>query len=115
MLWAIACFALFAAGFLYQWPTTLALISNAAPGPVNATMMGAAFFFSGFVSNYVAGWLGGFYEAMTPGRFWGLHGAISLVGALATWAAIKPLSRILSPAPQSEPAVALAEALAERA
>lgn len=115
MLWGVACFALFGVGFLYQWPTTLALISNAAPGPVNATMMGAAFFFSGFVSNYLAGWLGGFYEAMSPARFWLLHGGISLVGALATWAAVRPLNRILAPGPGGKPEPAMAGALAESA
>lgn len=115
MLWGVACFALCAMGFLYQWPTTLALISNAAPGPVNATMMGAAFFFSGFVSNYLAGWLGGFYGVMSPAQFWLMHGAISLVGALATWAAIRPIDRILATASGGEEAPVLAEALAESA
>lgn len=115
MLWGVACFALCALGFLYQWPTTLALISNAAPGPINATMMGAAFFFSGFVSNYLAGWLGGFYGVMSAGQFWLMHGAISLVGALATWAAVRPLNRILAPVPGSAPEPAMAEALAESA
>jgi POT family proton-dependent oligopeptide transporter len=103
MLWGVACFALCAAGFLYQWPPTLALISNAAPGPVNATMMGGAFFFSGFVSNYLAGWLGGFYGVMSPGGFWLMHGGISLVGALATWVAIRPLNRILTPTSGTAP------------
>ena len=95
MLWAVACFALFGLGFIYQWPTTLALVSSAAPAPINATMMGVAFLFGGFIANYLAGWLGGFYEAMSPAWFWGLHGAISLVGALATWAFTAPLNRIL--------------------
>ena len=111
MLWGAACFALCAAGFLYQWPPTLALISNAAPGPVNATMMGGAFFFSGFVSNYLAGWLGGFYGAMSPGSFWLMHGGISLVGALATWFAIRPLNRILAPTSARAPETKVAGAL----
>lgn len=95
MLWAVACFGLFALGFIYQWPTTLALVSSAAPAPINATMMGVAFLFGGFVANYLAGWLGGYYEAMSPARFWALHGAISLVGAIATWLCAKPLNRVL--------------------
>ncbi|MBU7580406.1 MAG: DUF2339 domain-containing protein [Porphyrobacter sp.] len=95
MLWAVACFSLFALGFIYQWPTTLALVSSAAPAPINATMMGVAFLFGGFVANYLAGWLGGYYEAMSPARFWALHGAISLVGAVATWLCAKPLNSVL--------------------
>jgi POT family proton-dependent oligopeptide transporter len=58
-------------------------------------MMGVAFLFGGFVPNYLAGWLGGYYEAMSPARFWALHGAISLVGAIATWLCAKPLNRVL--------------------
>ena len=115
MLWGVACFALCALGFLYQWPTTLALISNAAPGPINATMMGAAFFFSGFVSNYLAGWLGGFYEAMSAERFWLMHAGISLAGALATWAAIKPLNRVLTTTSEAAPGAVISGVAAERA
>jgi POT family proton-dependent oligopeptide transporter len=67
--------------FLYYWPTLLALVSQAAPAKVNATMMGLAFM-SLFVSNTLIGWIGGFYEKMTPAEFWGMHAAIAAVGGL---------------------------------
>ena len=51
--------------FLYYWPTLLALVSRAAPAKVNATLMGLAFM-SLFISNNLIGWIGGFYEKMTP-------------------------------------------------
>lgn len=111
MLWAVACFGLFAVGFIYQWPTTLALISSAAPAPINATMIGVAFLFGGFVANYLSGWLGGYYETMSPARFWALHGAISLVGAIATWFCAKPLNAILLGARDRAPSEAAAEVL----
>ena len=51
--------------FLYYWPTLLALVSRAAPAKMNATLMGLAFM-SLFISNNLIGWIGGFYEKMTP-------------------------------------------------
>ena len=56
--------------FIYYWPTLLALVSRAAPAKMNATLMGLAFM-SLFISNSLIGWIGGFYEKMTPARFGG--------------------------------------------
>lgn len=67
--------------FLYYWPTLLALVSRAAPAKVNATLMGFAFM-SLFVSNNIIGWLGGFYEKLSPAAFWGMHAAIGACGGL---------------------------------
>jgi proton-dependent oligopeptide transporter, POT family len=67
--------------FLYYWPTLLALVSQAAPAKVNATMMGLVFM-SLFVSNTLIGWIGGFYEKMTPAGFWAMHAAIAAAGGL---------------------------------
>ena len=59
--WSIACFALFAWGFIYNWPITLALCSRVAPPAIGGVIMGVAFL-TNFVSNYLSGWLGAFYE-----------------------------------------------------
>jgi len=67
--------------FLYYWPTLLALVSRAAPARVNATMMGFAFM-SLFVANNLIGWIGGFYEKMTPLAFWSMHAAIGAMGGV---------------------------------
>jgi POT family proton-dependent oligopeptide transporter len=67
--------------FLYYWPTLLALVSRAAPAKVNATLMGLAFM-SLFISNTLIGWIGGFYEKMTPSEFWAMHAAIAAGGGL---------------------------------
>ncbi|MBR7619525.1 peptide MFS transporter [Phenylobacterium sp. 20VBR1] len=98
LLWSVACFALFGLGFIFQWPTTLALCSRAAPAAIGGVIMGVAFL-TAFVSNYLSGWLGGFYEKMTPFNFWGLHAAISLAGAVGILLFIRPLNRILQPTP----------------
>jgi proton-dependent oligopeptide transporter, POT family len=96
--WSVGCFALFGIGFLYQWPTTLALISRSAPPAVNSTMMGAAFL-APFSANLLVGWLGGFYEKLPHATFWLLHAAISGFGAVAILAAFRPLTRLLAPRP----------------
>jgi POT family proton-dependent oligopeptide transporter len=77
--------ALYCAGlgvaFLYYWPTLLALVSRAAPARANATMMGIAFL-SLFISNNLIGWIGRFYEQMSPTSFWVMHAAIAATGGL---------------------------------
>jgi POT family proton-dependent oligopeptide transporter len=83
--------------FLYYWPTLLALVSRAAPAAVNATMMGLAFM-SLFFSNNLIGWIGGFYERMTPAAFWGLHAAIAATGGLLVLVFGRRLERVLSTA-----------------
>jgi POT family proton-dependent oligopeptide transporter len=80
--------------FLYYWPTLLALVSQAAPAKVNATMMGIAFM-SLFVSNNLIGWIGGFYERMSPTAFWSMHAAIAAVGGILVLLFGRRLSRIL--------------------
>ena len=81
--------------FMYYWPTLLALVSRAAPAKVNATMMGIAFL-STFVSNIVIGWIGGFYERMSPREFWALHAAIAATGGLVVLLFGRRLGRVLA-------------------
>jgi proton-dependent oligopeptide transporter, POT family len=81
--------------FLYYWPTLLALVSRAAPARVNATMMGVAFM-TLFVANNLIGWIGGFYEKMSPAGFWGLHAAIGATGGVLVLLLGGPLSRALA-------------------
>ncbi len=80
-IWPVLYSALLAISFLYYWPTLLALVSQAAPAKVNATLMGFTFM-SLFVSNTLIGWIGGFYEKMSPAAFWTMHAAIGAVGGL---------------------------------
>jgi len=80
--------------FLYYWPTLLALVSRAAPAKVNATLMGLAFM-SLFTSNMLIGWIGGFYEKMSPAQFWAMHAAIAAGGGLIVLLFGRSLSRVL--------------------
>ncbi|HET8941130.1 MAG TPA: peptide MFS transporter [Rudaea sp.] len=81
-------------GFLYYWPPLLALVSRTAPTRVKATLMGAVFL-TLFVSNTIIGWLGGFYEHMTPTGFWAMHAAIAACGGVLAFALKRPLKRAL--------------------
>jgi POT family proton-dependent oligopeptide transporter len=80
--------------FLYYWPTLLALVSRSAPAKINATMMGVCFLVL-FVSNNIIGWIGSFYEKMTPLSFWALHAAIAAAGGVLVILFGPTLSRIL--------------------
>jgi POT family proton-dependent oligopeptide transporter len=82
--------------FLYYWPTLLALVSRTAPASVNATLMGLAFM-SLFVANTLVGWIGGFYEKMSPAQFWAMHAAISATGGLLVALIGRRLGRLLQP------------------
>ncbi|HEX4596149.1 MAG TPA: peptide MFS transporter [Burkholderiaceae bacterium] len=87
--------ALLGIGFLYYWPTLLALVSRAAPPRLRATLMGAVFL-TLFVSNVLIGWLGGFYERMAPLQFWALQAVIAAVGGTLALLSMRMLERVLS-------------------
>jgi proton-dependent oligopeptide transporter, POT family len=82
--------------FLYYWPTLLALVSRTAPASVNSTLMGLAFM-SLFIANNLVGWVGGFYEKMSPAQFWAMHAAISAAGGLLVALVGRRLGRLLQP------------------
>ncbi len=81
-IWPVLYSFFLGIGFLYYWPTLLALVSRAAPARLKATLMGFSFM-TLFVANTLIGWIGGFYERMSPMAFWSLHAAIGAVGGLA--------------------------------
>ncbi|HKD21437.1 MAG TPA: peptide MFS transporter [Rhizomicrobium sp.] len=81
--------------FLYYWPTLLALVSRAAPQNIKATMMGCVFL-SLFLSNTTLGWLGHFYEQMSPAAFWGMHAAIAGTGGVLALLLRPTLERVLN-------------------
>jgi len=58
-----------------------------------------------FVSNNVIGWIGGFYERMTPAAFWALHAAIAAAGGLVVLLLGRWLGRVLrADSPTASPA-----------
>jgi POT family proton-dependent oligopeptide transporter len=98
-LFPVAYAVFLGVGFLYYWPTLLALVSRATPHRLKATMMGAVFL-SLFVSNNIIGWIGGFYEQMSPAGFWGMHAAIAATGGVLALLLKRWLDRELIHVPQ---------------
>jgi POT family proton-dependent oligopeptide transporter len=82
--------------FLYYWPPLLALISRTARPSINATMVSGAYL-SLFVGNILMGWVGSYYEKMSPAQFWTLDGVIAATGALLVLLFGRPLNRALQP------------------
>jgi POT family proton-dependent oligopeptide transporter len=94
--WPVLYCAVQGVGFMYFWPTLLALVSRAAPPRVNATMMGSVFL-TLFVANNLIGRIGTYYEKMSPVTFWLLHAGIGIAGGLLMFLFSRTLGRILEP------------------
>lgn len=99
-LWPVLFCAVQGVGFMYFWPTLLALVSRVAPPKINATMMGVCFL-TLFVANNLIGRIGTYYEKMTPTGFWALHAAIGAAGGIIMLLCSRSLAPILEPRPLS--------------
>ena len=95
-LWPFLYCAVQGVGFMYFWPPLLALVSRTAPAKINATMMGASFLVL-FVANNLIGWVGTYYEKMTPIGFWALHAGIGATGGVLAFLFGRSFGRILEP------------------
>jgi len=60
-------------------------------------MMVSSYYLSIFIGGMVSGWLGRFYEVLSPAQFWLLHAALVGSGALLVLVIRTPFSRLLSP------------------
>ncbi len=92
--WALGGFLAMGLAWMYYWPTTLALVSKSAPRSVTGAMMGAAFL-SPFIAHTMAGWVGSFYDQMSPATFWTMDAGIAALGAALMFALRAPLGRAL--------------------
>jgi len=99
-IWPVLYCAIQGVGFMYFWPTLLALVSRAAPAKINATMMGVSFL-TLFVANNLIGRVGTYYEKMSPAAFWSLHAAIGAAGGLLMLLFARALGRFLDPQPSA--------------
>ena len=102
-VWPFLFCAVQGLGFMYMWPPLLALVSRCAPPKINSTMMGASFL-TLFVANNLIGWIGTFYEKMTPVAFWTLHAGIGAAGGFLALLFAQSFGRILEPGPSSDSA-----------
>ena len=94
VLWPTAFHFICAIGYLFVFPVTLALFTRAAPPAVNAMMAGVCYL-SLFAGSVTSGWLGRFYEMMSPGNFWLMHAIIVGAGSCLLLLLRGPLGRAL--------------------
>jgi len=95
LILALVAFLGMGFAWMYYWPTNLALVSRIAPAKINSTMVGAAFLCP-FVAHTLAGYIGSYYDQMSPAAFWAMDGAIGLGGAALLFALKRPLERALA-------------------
>lgn len=96
LLWALAGFFGMGIAFMWYWPITLAAVSQGAPAKVNSTLVSACFL-SLFAGLVLMGWVGSFYQGMTPAAFWTLDAAIGFAGGAIILAIRRALSAIVEP------------------
>jgi POT family proton-dependent oligopeptide transporter len=101
--WAIAGWLVMGLGWMYYWPTTLAIVSKAAPPRVASTLMGVAFL-SPFVAHVMAGWVGSYFDKMSPSTFWVMDAAIGAAGATLILLLHKRLQKGLETGLPTQPA-----------
>jgi POT family proton-dependent oligopeptide transporter len=94
LIWPVLFHFVCAWAYLYAGPIALALVSRAAPASVNAMLVGS-YYLALFAGGIVSGWLGRFYETMSPAAFWLLHAAIVGSGAVLLLALRSPFTRAL--------------------
>ena len=92
MIWPLAGFAGMGIGFLYYWPTLMALVSRRSPDQASGAMLGVIFL-SLFVAKTTMGWVGTLYEKITPTAFWSLDAAIAAAGAVLVAVLWRPLAQ----------------------
>jgi proton-dependent oligopeptide transporter, POT family len=94
LIWPVLFHFVCAAGYLYAGPIALALASRAAPTAVNAMMVGA-YYLALFAGGIVSGWLGRFFEVLSPASFWLMHAAIVGTGAVLILLLRRPLQHAM--------------------
>lgn len=98
--WALAGFFGMGIAFMWYWPITLSVVSQGAPAKVNSTLVSACFL-SLFAGLVLMGWVGSFYQGMSPGAFWTLDAAIGFAGGAIILAVRRPLNAIIEPRERS--------------
>lgn len=99
--WPLAAWLIMGLGWMYYWPTLLALISRCAPPSIASTLMGLAFM-APFIGHTLTGYIAAWYETMSPSAFWLLDAGIALAGGLVVLALRHRLARGIDPALQGQ-------------
>jgi POT family proton-dependent oligopeptide transporter len=93
--WLLLFHFLYGMGYLYVWPVGMALFARAAPAAVRSMFIGL-YYLALFIANNLAGWIGHFYERLSPPRFWAMQVLCSGGGAVAVLLFGAALNRALA-------------------
>ncbi len=97
LMWLALTTWIFTMGELYLSPIGLSLVTKVAPAKMLSMMMGM-WFLSSFFGNYLAGYIGTFYEKMPKDAFFMLLCVMGVVVGLFFFAAEKRLRRVIGDA-----------------
>jgi proton-dependent oligopeptide transporter, POT family len=93
-LWIFAYFIVLTIGELYLSPTGLSLVSKIAPVRFLSMLMGV-WLATSFVGNFIAGWLGSFWESMDKAHFFLMIATIAAAASGAILTFNRPLKAML--------------------
>lgn len=97
LLWLVATTAIFTLGELYLSPIGLSLVTKVAPARMLSMMMGM-WLGSSFFGNYLAGYLGTFYEKMPKESFFGMLCAMGVIVGVFFLAAEGKMKKVIGDA-----------------
>lgn len=83
----------FTVGELYLSPIGLSLVAKTAPAKIVSMMMGV-WLMSSFFGNYLAGYLGSFYDQMSHEKFFSMMVMLSLGCGMGLILFVRPFRRI---------------------
>ncbi len=104
IFWPFATTMILTLGEIYLSPTGLSLVTKIAPARLISLMMGM-WFLSSFFGNYLAGFIGAYYERMPKTSFFGMLTVIGIAAGFGILAFSKPLKKAM--ASENAPAGAL--------
>jgi len=92
--WLTTCTAIFTVGELFLSPVGLSLVTKLAPARMVSMLMGI-WFLSSFGGNYLAGYLGTFWERMSKESFFLMLSVLALAAGLGMLAVLRPLKKAI--------------------
>jgi POT family proton-dependent oligopeptide transporter len=92
LLWLVGCAFVYTVGELYLAPVGYSLVSKVAPARLASMLMGM-WFLANFAGNFLAGYLGTFYERMSRESFFSILMVLGIAAGAAILALSVPLRR----------------------
>ena len=93
IVWLLAFYMVLTVGELCLSPVGMSLVTKAAPPKLVGLFMGLWFFTTGFLANFLAHTVGGYWGTITPAAYFMIFGVIGLVATVI----MLSLMRVLKP------------------